>query len=269
MEQSDRSIYRWLSRVVEDGQSQGASCAGLSGGGRCTCPLPPPGGTAHVDATRKAHPFKSLPTELETTDIAPDLPWSRFSKRKRWSPTRDEHPRDQPPATEPGSEYERKPRHKTRKDRYEYKTAGSSNKNTSNADKHKTKRQRRSRKQTMNDGFHASNVARNRLTVRTGLSVLPSFSEPFFTFFSCPIPQSWESSTGAKHRPPSNLAMVSHHMLQVCLMRESLTQFQSFQLPFVRNKPPIAEGSKEHVGIYGRHQSAREAEGGKMCPGIV
>ncbi|KAJ5197923.1 uncharacterized protein N7498_007040 [Penicillium cinerascens] len=97
--------------------------------------------------------------------MAPGLPWPRFSKPKRRSPTRDEHPRDQPPVTEPGNEYERKPRYKTRKDRYEYKTTGSSNKKPSNADKHKTKRQRRSRKQTMNDGFHASNVARNRLTL--------------------------------------------------------------------------------------------------------
>lgn len=218
MEKSDHSIYRWLSRVVGTGQSPGASCAGVSGGGRCTSPLPPPGGTAQVDATKKANPLTSLLTALETTDIAPDLPWVHFSKRKRRTPTRDEHPRDQPPAMKPDNGYERKPRHRTRKDRYEYKAPGISNKNPSNADKHKAKRQRRSRKQTLNDGFHASNIARNRLTVRTGLGVLPSLSEPILTFFSYPIPQSWESSTGAEHRPPSNLAMVSHHTLQVCLM---------------------------------------------------
>ena len=164
------------------------------------------------------------------TDIAPDIPWSRFNKRKRRSPTRDEHPRDQPPATEPSNEYERKPRHRTRKDRYEYKTTGSPNKNPSNADKRKTNRQRRSRKQTINDVFHASNVARNRLTVRTDLGVLPSLSEPFFSY---PMPQSWESSTRAEHRPPSSLAMVSHHTLQVCLMgaTNSISKFPTSLCP--------------------------------------
>ncbi|OQD76966.1 hypothetical protein PENDEC_c003G00373 [Penicillium decumbens] len=113
----------------------------------------------------KAHPLTSLPTALEMTDVGPDIRWPRFSKRKRQSPTREEQPRDQSLAKELCNEYERKPRNRTRKDRYEYKTAGSSNQISSNADKQKTKRRLRSRKQTMNEGFHASNVARNRLTL--------------------------------------------------------------------------------------------------------
>ena len=49
--------------------------------------------------------------------------------------------------------YERKPRHKTKEDRYEYK-----------APKRKS---RPKRKHTINESFHAANVAQGRLTVCT------------------------------------------------------------------------------------------------------
>ena len=65
------------------------------------------------------------------------------------------------------NEYERRPRRKTREDRYEYKPSGSREKPKLPMDK--KRRARPGRKQTMNDGFHASNVARERLTVRTPL----------------------------------------------------------------------------------------------------
>ncbi|KAJ5594136.1 uncharacterized protein N7459_000344 [Penicillium hispanicum] len=67
--------------------------------------------------------------------------------------------------------YERRPRRKTREDRYEYKPAGSSRNRQSRSHKGKTKRLRRCRKQTMDDGFHASNVVRERLTLRANVNV--------------------------------------------------------------------------------------------------
>ena len=61
--------------------------------------------------------------------------------------------------------YERQPRHKTKDDHYEYKGKMSHKKGGRVT---KTKRRRstkRNRKHTVNDNFHASNVARDRLTV--------------------------------------------------------------------------------------------------------
>ncbi|KAJ5549233.1 hypothetical protein N7513_006467 [Penicillium frequentans] len=65
--------------------------------------------------------------------------------------------------------FDRKPRHKTREDRYEYKGAGIIRKQST---PYKDKKKRRlGRKQTMNDVFHAPNVARERLTLRGNLNV--------------------------------------------------------------------------------------------------
>ncbi|KAJ5769310.1 hypothetical protein N7520_003869 [Penicillium odoratum] len=69
----------------------------------------------------------------------------------------------------PEPSFDRKPRHKTREDRYEYKGTSAS-KELSTAHKDKRKR-RRSRKHTMNDVFHAPNVAPKRLTLRGSLNV--------------------------------------------------------------------------------------------------
>jgi len=248
MEKSENSIYRWLSTVPEDRQSPGATGAEESGGGRYTCPLPTPGRTAHVDTMGKAYPLTSLPIALEMTDVGPDIRWPRFSKRKRQSPTREEQPRDQSLAKELGNEYERKPRNRTRKDRYEYKTAGSSNQISSNADKQKTKRRLRSRKQTMNEGFRASNVARNRLTVCISLVVFPLFSEPFL---SSPILQTWESSTGARHRPLSYFAMVSHYLLQACLMGDLTNSISKFPISLCPGR------SAYHGRVQGTHGNLR------------
>ncbi|GMF76159.1 unnamed protein product [Aspergillus oryzae] len=63
------------------------------------------------------------------------------------------------------SGYERRPRYKTKDDHYEYKGKTSHEKDGRVT---KTKRRRsakKSRKHTVNDNFHASNVARDRLTV--------------------------------------------------------------------------------------------------------
>jgi hypothetical protein len=64
-----------------------------------------------------------------------------------------------------GHAYERRPRHRTKDGRYEYKgkTSYAADRKVSEGEKKKTTK--RKRKHTMNDDFHASNVARNRLTV--------------------------------------------------------------------------------------------------------
>lgn len=164
MEKTDSPIYRWLSRVTGSGQAIGASGAGVLAGEPYTCP-PLTEISDYVDGINPAHPLKSFPVALESTELAPQVRWPHSKKRMRDSPTRKEHPQDEPRSEKPVNDYQCKPRHRTREDRYEYKIAGSSRKNASEAPEQKTKRQRRSRKQAMNDEFHASNVARNRLTV--------------------------------------------------------------------------------------------------------
>ncbi|PKY08041.1 hypothetical protein P168DRAFT_277673 [Aspergillus campestris IBT 28561] len=73
--------------------------------------------------------------------------------------------------------YERRPRHKTKEDHYEY------NGSSRTKEKHRTKSEKRSgkkkRKHTINDNFHASNVPRNRVTVLI-LVPPPAFSETEF-----------------------------------------------------------------------------------------
>jgi FtsZ-interacting cell division protein ZipA len=153
-----------VSGVTGGGQAIGASGAGLLAGEPYTCP-PLTEISDYVDTTRSAHPSRSFPVELESTELAPQVRWPQSKKRIRDPPTRKEQPSDETRAEKPVIDYQRKPRHRTREDRYEYKIAGSTRKHASEAPEQKTKRQRRSRKQAMNDGFHASNVARNRLTV--------------------------------------------------------------------------------------------------------
>lgn len=70
----------------------------------------------------------------------------------------------------PSNNYERRPRHKTRPDRYNYKDQ------TFEVHKKGRRREKRTwakmkRKRTINDDFHASNVPQNRLTV-CGLQAL-------------------------------------------------------------------------------------------------
>lgn len=57
--------------------------------------------------------------------------------------------------------YERKPRHKTKEDRYEYKAPKKKD------NKNKKRKSRPKRKHTINESFHAANVAQDRLTVCT------------------------------------------------------------------------------------------------------
>ncbi|KAF7714237.1 Uncharacterized protein PECH_000045 [Penicillium ucsense] len=69
---------------------------------------------------------------------------------------------DCPKSTNP---YERKPRRKTREDKYVYKQTSTMDR-LCQGKSDKTKRTRVSRKHTINDTFHASNVPRQRLTLR-------------------------------------------------------------------------------------------------------
>ncbi|KAB8220492.1 hypothetical protein BDV33DRAFT_203346 [Aspergillus novoparasiticus] len=69
------------------------------------------------------------------------------------------------------SGYERRLRYKTKDDHYEYKGKTSHEKDSKVT---KTKRRRsakKSRKHTMNDNFHASNVARDRLTLQSNMNL--------------------------------------------------------------------------------------------------
>ncbi|KAJ5725840.1 uncharacterized protein N7483_007197 [Penicillium malachiteum] len=61
-------------------------------------------------------------------------------------------------------EFDRQPRHKTREDHYEYKGGGTEQQQQDSSDRTK-KRQKKCRKHTLNDTFHAANVARERLTL--------------------------------------------------------------------------------------------------------
>lgn len=91
-----------------------------------------------------------------------------LGKRTRDPSTRTQRNGRVPSSKTPRNEYERRPRHKTREDRYDYKPSVSRSKKQSRQGT--TKRVRRGRKEAMIDGFHASNVARERLTVRLLMS---------------------------------------------------------------------------------------------------
>ncbi|KAJ6031158.1 hypothetical protein N7540_001890 [Penicillium herquei] len=60
--------------------------------------------------------------------------------------------------------FDRQPRHKTREDHYEYKGGRTEQQQQETSDRTK-KRQRKCRKHTINDTFHAANVVRERLTL--------------------------------------------------------------------------------------------------------
>ncbi|GIK01311.1 hypothetical protein Aspvir_005344 [Aspergillus viridinutans] len=96
--------------------------------------------------------------------------------RIRWSPYPETHPIEKRTISEKGSKggYERKPRHKTKEDRYEYK--GSNSRIQGKQSPIKTKKSSKQvRRHTINDNFHASNVPRDRLTVGE-LRHFPHFS---------------------------------------------------------------------------------------------
>ncbi|PKX91893.1 uncharacterized protein P174DRAFT_410761 [Aspergillus novofumigatus IBT 16806] len=92
--------------------------------------------------------------------------------RIRWSPYPGRHPVKKGTITEKGSKggFERKPRNKTREDRYEYKGSISRiQRKQSPTQARKSSKQ--VRRHTINDNFHASNVPRDRLTLHSHLDL--------------------------------------------------------------------------------------------------
>ncbi|RLM00660.1 hypothetical protein CFD26_108578 [Aspergillus turcosus] len=86
----------------------------------------------------------------------------------RWSPYPERHPTEKRTIAEKGSKggYERKPRNKTKEDRYEYKGSTSRVQRKQPPTKAK-KLSKKVRRHTINDNFHASNVPRDRLTLHS------------------------------------------------------------------------------------------------------
>lgn len=160
------SIYQWLSKTTEDSQPRSARGMMLCGIRSVRVKVTDFVFDADHSPTvgSAKHPV-TVPADLEALNAAQG---STPGKRTRGADQKDA--REQHPPKKARNEYERRPRHKTREDRYDYKPSGSTSKPQSRQEK--TKRLRRGRKQTMNDGFHASNVARERLTVRTSLMIL-------------------------------------------------------------------------------------------------
>ncbi|KAF7166521.1 hypothetical protein CNMCM5623_000146 [Aspergillus felis] len=92
--------------------------------------------------------------------------------RIRWSPYPERHPTEKRTIPQKGSKggYERKPRNKTKEDRYEYKGSVSRIQRKQSPVKAK-KSSKQLRRRTINDSFHASNVPRDRLTLHSHLGL--------------------------------------------------------------------------------------------------
>ncbi|KAF7167873.1 hypothetical protein CNMCM6106_003267 [Aspergillus hiratsukae] len=86
----------------------------------------------------------------------------------RWSPYPERNPTEKRTIAEKESKggYERKPRNKTKEDRYEYKGSTSRIQRKQSPTKAK-KLSKKVRRHTINDNFHASNVPRDRLTLHS------------------------------------------------------------------------------------------------------
>ncbi|GES57541.1 ariadne RING finger [Aspergillus terreus] len=124
--------------------------------------------------------------------------------------------------------YERRPRHKTKSDRYEYKGQASARGSHHSSSKPR-KRLSRARKHTINDHFHASNVPAKRLTVRL-LAKIPKNKRDTNNLFKLPSctpsgifgkgKASSPVRTGLQKHPPapaqgfSEVNFLSHHLPQ-------------------------------------------------------
>ncbi|KAJ5639340.1 uncharacterized protein N7484_007202 [Penicillium longicatenatum] len=142
METDHNSIHQWLAKVSD---------------ARSAC-----------NATGDPNNFGSVPAN--TLPIAPKLfDTSREHALVKGGSLVQGQIQPQKAGHEVHLSFDRKLRHKTREDRYEYKGASTS-KTQSTSNKNKIKR-RRSRKHTMDDMFRAPNVARERLTLRGNLNI--------------------------------------------------------------------------------------------------
>ena len=163
METSDRDrIYQWLAQVPEDADP------------------------VQTDGELQVDGVNSLTTQPAARAPGPrDLEIDSIQSQHASSDQGNEHRHSQAQALQtpnhtmptPPNPYERRPRQKTRKYRYEYKAHGSVTKDASKSHKDKKKRPMRGRKHTLNDEFHASNVARERLTVSCSLINLRYFPD--------------------------------------------------------------------------------------------
>ncbi|CAG8000974.1 unnamed protein product [Penicillium salamii] len=97
----------------------------------------------------------------------PDIPLEMSDRRRSYTSKKRDGHFDETSASpanasrkKPRQNFELKPRHKTREDRYDYKP------NSVEAKSHAKKVKPRARRHTMNDDFHAMNVTENRLTMR-------------------------------------------------------------------------------------------------------
>ncbi|KAJ5965467.1 hypothetical protein N7481_012181 [Penicillium waksmanii] len=113
---------------------------------------------------------------LETPSTAPTPQRPRLNKRRRDEPDGGSGPPHRSDKKKIHS-YDRNPRRKTREDRYKYQTTGMiSGQVHGERNPKRTKTLRRTRKQTTNAGFHAPNVARDRLTLQP-LAMIGIFSK--------------------------------------------------------------------------------------------
>ncbi|OKO97477.1 hypothetical protein PENSUB_10271 [Penicillium subrubescens] len=144
---AEELIHQWLANVPEGATSQ-PDYESLN-----AADLEPNGG---------------LSTALEPTDTGPAIRWPKINKRPR-DDNADHGQQGQQDST--GNQYEKRPRRKTRDDKYEYKRPSFSRQRTSQPHKARVQRSRKNRKHTMNDAFHATNVARDRLTLRNTMNM--------------------------------------------------------------------------------------------------
>ncbi|KAJ5377369.1 uncharacterized protein N7496_004778 [Penicillium cataractarum] len=144
---AEQLIHRWLEKVSEG---------------------PPP--EPHCDRldTTDLDLHGGLPIALEPTDTGAVIRWPRINKRHREG---DPDSGQQILQQSTGNQYSKRPRRKTREDKYEYKRPGSPKKRVARSHKDKVKRTRTSRKHTISDAFHASNVARERLTLHNTMNM--------------------------------------------------------------------------------------------------
>ncbi|KAJ5114980.1 hypothetical protein NUU61_000739 [Penicillium alfredii] len=107
------------------------------------------------------------PPRGELQDVPTENPRApnRLVEPIRESLVRDTEPQEPIPHKRARHEYERRPRHKTREDRYDYKAPGSGAGIRQKSNKEKKKRPRR-RKNIMHDELRAANVTQERLTLR-------------------------------------------------------------------------------------------------------
>ncbi|KAF3390508.1 hypothetical protein F1880_009242 [Penicillium rolfsii] len=146
---AEQLIHQWLANLPEGAPSQ-------------------PDCDAEGFKAADLEPNGGLFTGLEPTDAGPAIRLPKINKRPR-EDSADHGQRVLQDST--WNQYAKRPRRKTRDDKYEYKGPSSSRNRPFQPQQNRGKRSRNSKKHTMNDEFHAFNVARNRLTLRNPMNM--------------------------------------------------------------------------------------------------